>query len=205
MLIPQAGCACSCMGWMEAVSGVSLEAQAVCPPFGGAERRMCARALLLLPGLQKWQLGFWPFCILLSMICLNCTCTRLLSPTNRLGFALPPPTASGVGPDLSRVPWGCAWVREGRPRSWPALRLNLALRVALRIHHAYVSSICLVCLADTPHTWESGPAGSCRGQEPGPALLLGVRTPWWLRQMRAYDVGSVLHRLTGSLITGLTS
>ena len=46
------------MGWMEAVSGVSLEAQAVCPPFGGAERRMCARALLLLPGLQKWQLGF---------------------------------------------------------------------------------------------------------------------------------------------------
>ena len=33
------------------------------------------------------------------------------------GFALLPVTTSGVGPDLSRVPWGCSWVREGHPRT----------------------------------------------------------------------------------------
>lgn len=109
-----------------------------------------------------------------------------------LGFALLP---------LARPQQGALGVRlgQGGPPE------DLALRVALRTHHPNVLSVCLVCLADTPHTWEGGPAGSRGGQEPGPALLLGVRAPWWLGQMRAFDVGSVLHRLTGSLITGLTS
>ena len=31
------------------------------------------RTLLLLLALKKWQLGFWSFCILLSIICPNCT------------------------------------------------------------------------------------------------------------------------------------
>ena len=34
-------------------------------------------ALLLLLALQKWQLGFWSFCILLSIICPNYACTQL--------------------------------------------------------------------------------------------------------------------------------
>ena len=34
--------------------------------------------LLLLPVLQKWQVGFfWSFCILLSIICPNCQCMQL--------------------------------------------------------------------------------------------------------------------------------
>ena len=35
-------------------------------------------ALLLLPALQKWQMGFWSFCILLSIICPNCACIHLI-------------------------------------------------------------------------------------------------------------------------------
>ena len=35
------------------------------------------RTLLLLPASQKWQLGFWSFCILLSIICPNCTGMQL--------------------------------------------------------------------------------------------------------------------------------
>ena len=33
--------------------------------------------LLLLPALQKWQLGFWSFYIILSRICPSCACTQL--------------------------------------------------------------------------------------------------------------------------------
>ena len=35
------------------------------------------RTLFLLPAIQKWQLSFWSFCILLTIICPNCTCTQL--------------------------------------------------------------------------------------------------------------------------------
>ena len=35
------------------------------------------RTLLLLPAPQKWQLGFWSFCILLFIICPKCACTQL--------------------------------------------------------------------------------------------------------------------------------
>ena len=31
----------------------------------------------LLQALRKWQLSFWFFCVLLSIICQNCTCTQL--------------------------------------------------------------------------------------------------------------------------------
>ena len=44
---------------------------------------MCAgdmhSSLLLSPTLQKWQLGFWFLCFLLSRICPCCACTQLLS------------------------------------------------------------------------------------------------------------------------------
>ena len=56
------------------------------PPFGGVCRGhgvvkkypAFAPDTLFLPlALQKWQLGFWSFCILLSIICPNCACTHL--------------------------------------------------------------------------------------------------------------------------------
>ena len=31
----------------------------------------------LLPTPQKWQLGFWSFCVWLFIICLNCPCVQL--------------------------------------------------------------------------------------------------------------------------------
>ena len=37
---------------------------------------MCSYPTLLLV-LQKWQLGFWPFCIFLFIICLNYACMHL--------------------------------------------------------------------------------------------------------------------------------
>ena len=53
-------------------------------PFGGVVCREHAQypafvtdTLFLLPPLQKWQLGFWSFCILLSIICPNCACMQL--------------------------------------------------------------------------------------------------------------------------------
>ena len=43
--------------------------------------------LCLFPAPQKWQLGFWSFSILLSICCLNCTCTQLfLVPYSSFGF-----------------------------------------------------------------------------------------------------------------------
>ena len=38
---------------------------------------MHSTLFLHLP-LKKWQLGFWSFCILLSIICPNCSCMWLL-------------------------------------------------------------------------------------------------------------------------------
>ena len=46
-------------------------------PSGGAACRGHLQDLLLLLALQKWRLGFWSFCILLSIICPKCTCTQL--------------------------------------------------------------------------------------------------------------------------------
>jgi len=45
----------------------------VCPPFCGADCRGLHGALLSLPALQKWQLGFGSLCVFLSRICPNCT------------------------------------------------------------------------------------------------------------------------------------
>ena len=44
----------------------------------------------LLPAVQKWQLSFWSFCILLTIICPNCTCTQLfLVPYSLFVFCCP--------------------------------------------------------------------------------------------------------------------
>ena len=67
--------------------------------------------LLLLPVLQKWQLNFFVFCILLSIICPNCACTQLFSvPYSFFAFCC-------LRRCLSRCKH-CSAAAEGS-RSWP--------------------------------------------------------------------------------------
>lgn len=49
----------------------------VCDPFHGVYAGGMHITLLLIPPLQKWQLGFDLFCIFLSIIYPNCTGTQL--------------------------------------------------------------------------------------------------------------------------------
>ena len=50
------------------------KSQALVPtPLGGALSGVQAQCLPLLPTPQKGRLGFWSFCVLLFIICLNCT------------------------------------------------------------------------------------------------------------------------------------
>ena len=62
-------------------SGVRPEGWLRCfaHPFGGVSAGGTCSTLLLLPALQKWQLGFWSFRILFSVICTYCACTQLFS------------------------------------------------------------------------------------------------------------------------------
>ena len=75
------------------------------------------RTLLLLLALQKWQLGVWSFCILLSRICPDCACTQLfLVPYSFFvsvapGDICPGASTAAKGP-RSQAP-GCL------TRSWP--------------------------------------------------------------------------------------
>ena len=47
------------------------------PPQRYCVQGSCAVTVLLLLVLQKWQSGFWPFCIFLFIICLNYACMQL--------------------------------------------------------------------------------------------------------------------------------
>ena len=82
--------------------------------------------LLLLWIPQKWQLGFWPFCILLFIICPNCPCTQLfLVPYSCFvfccaGAACPGASTAAKGPrsELVSKCRGIPMVRGHPSSSW---------------------------------------------------------------------------------------
>lgn len=71
-------------GWVQGsgpkggLGGLPTPSVMLCITLGHASYlAVIPSSLCLFPAPQKWQLGFWPFSILLSIPCLNCTCTQL--------------------------------------------------------------------------------------------------------------------------------
>lgn len=51
--------------------------EVVCPPFGCAVCQGHVQDPVFAPGSQEVAVGFfWSFCVLLSIICLNCACMQ---------------------------------------------------------------------------------------------------------------------------------
>ena len=80
------------------------------------------------PGLHKWHLGFWSFCILLSRICPGCPCTWLfLGPDGFFVFwgggeVCPGAGTAAKGPRPQPVSVWQTWVVA--PRDPPPIQMN---------------------------------------------------------------------------------